>query len=244
MRLTVQLYTLRDQLAQDLRGTLEQVKAIGLEYVELAGDYGKSAAEWRTLLDELGLKASGSHIGVDALEGNFDKVLADAKTLGFPYVIVPWVSEDRYRDGWDVFGKVLEGYGKKLSAEGLKLCYHNHAFEYENGNGLKALYDATEPEYVQAEVDAAWVKIGGEDPVEIIRSLKGRVPLVHLKDFDPSKDPQWRPAGEGTLDYDGVLAACEEAGVQFGAIELDVSPGDPIDDVRKSYAFLKSRGLE
>jgi sugar phosphate isomerase/epimerase len=243
MRITLQLYTLRDRLAQDLRGTLEQVKAIGIDYVELAGDYGKSAQEWRTLLDELGLKASGSHIGVDALEKDLDKVIADAKTLGLPYVIVPWVGKERYSEGWDKFGKALEPFGQRLRQEGITLCYHNHAFEFEGGNGLTALYAAADPSALQAEIDAAWVKIGGEDPAETIRSLKGRVPLVHLKDFDTSKQPQWTPAGQGTLDYDAVLAACQEAGVQFGGIELDESPGDALEAVRESFAFLSSRGL-
>jgi sugar phosphate isomerase/epimerase len=82
MRLTIQLYTVRDALAADLAGTLAKIKAIGLEYVELAGDYGKSGEEWKTMLDELGLKASGAHIGVDQFENNYDATVAFAKALG------------------------------------------------------------------------------------------------------------------------------------------------------------------
>jgi sugar phosphate isomerase/epimerase len=243
MRLTLQLYTVRDHLSQDLKGTLAKIKDIGLEYVEIAGDYGQSATEWRLILDELGLAASGSHIGVDALEADLDKVISDAKTIGYSFIIVPWVGADRYQDGWAAFGKTLEAFGEKLKAEGLTLAYHNHDFEFANGDGLAELYGATDPALVQAEIDVAWVALGGHDPAQRITELSGRVPLVHLKDFDKSKTPQWTPAGQGTIDYDAVLAAAEAAGVQFGGIELDESPGDPLDAVAASFEFLKSKGL-
>lgn len=241
MQLTVQLYTLRDSLANDLPGTLRQVKDAGLDYVELAGFYDRSAEEWRQLLDEIGLRASGAHVPIDQIESNVDQVIADAKTLGMKFVIVPWVSGDRYAGGWEAFGRALAPFAQKVKDAGLTLCYHNHDFEYANGDGLAALYATVPADLLQAEIDAAWVQIAGYDPAEVIRSLKGRVPLVHLKDFDPSRTPRWTPAGQGQLDYDAVLAACREAGVQFGGIELDESPGEPIAAVRESVAFLKDK---
>jgi len=243
MRLTLQLYTVRDHLASDLKGTLAKVKEIGLDYVEIAGDYGRSATEWRTMLDELGLKASGSHIGVDALDADFDKVVSDAKTIGYSFIIVPWVGADHYANGWAAFGQHLESLGDRLHSEGLTLAYHNHDFEFANGDGLAELYGAANPAFLKAEIDVAWVALGGYDPAERIRSLAGRVPLVHLKDFDKSKTPQWTPAGQGTLDFDGILAAANDSGVEFGGIELDQSPADPLDAVAESYAYFASKGL-
>jgi sugar phosphate isomerase/epimerase len=241
MRLSVQLYTLRDALSQDLPGTLVKLRAIGLEYVELAGTYGASTDEWKRLLDQNGLKVSGSHVALDALN-DLDAVIDDAKKLGFKYVIVPWVGQDVYSAGWDAFAKRLEPIGRRLKDAGLTLAYHNHAFEFENG-GLDTFYATADSELVKAQLDLAWVQIGGASPVEYIRKMAGRVPLVHLKDYDPSKTPQWRPAGEGTVDFDAVLKACDEVGVEFGSIELDESPGDALDAVRTSYEFFKSKGL-
>lgn len=242
MRVTLQLYTVRDQLSQDLEGTLAKVKAIGLEYVELAGAFGRSASEWRSLLDGLGLKASGSHVGLDLLSSDLDSVIADARTLGFEFVIVPWVSKDRVAGKWAEFGKELEGYGRKLSQAGLQLAYHNHAFEFEGG-GFEKLYEASDPALVKAEIDVAWVQIGGDDPAAWITRLSGRVPLIHAKDYDPDKQPQWTPAGQGRVDFDAVLAAARGAGVQFAGIELDESPIDPLEAVKQSYEFFASRGL-
>ena len=242
MRLSVQLYTLRDPLAQDLAGTLKQVREIGLEYVELAGLNGKSAQEYKALLDDLGLKVSGAHIGVGDLTNNFEGTIADAKVLGIPTVIIPWMGAEEGANGWDKVGQALQPIGEKVKAEGLKFAYHNHAHEFEGG-GLDALYAATDPSVVQAELDLAWVHIGGQDPAAYVRKYAGRIPAVHLKDYDPAQTPQWRPAGTGILDFDAILAACRETNIEFGVIELDQSPADPIDAVRESFEFFKSKGL-
>jgi len=247
MRLSVQLYTLRDALSQDVAGTLKALKDAGLDYVEMAGDYGKSASEWKAMLDEFGLQISGSHIGIDQIENDFAKVVADAKTLNNPYVIVPWIGPDTYAAGWDAFGKRLDAIGAKLRAEGLTLCYHNHDFEFANPvdgkAGLTVLYENASPENLQAEIDCAWVQIGGQDPAAFVSGLSGRVPLVHLKDFDPSATPQWTPAGQGKVDYEALIPACRAAGAKFACIELDQSPGDPMDAVKASIQFLKGHGI-
>jgi sugar phosphate isomerase/epimerase len=242
MRLSLQLYTLRDALDKDLTGTLDKVAEIGLKYVEFAGFYGLSAAEWKKLADERGLSFSSAHIGYDHFVNDFDSVVADAKTLGLSTVIVPWIGAEHYADGWAAFGKKLEPIGAKLKEHGLNLAYHNHAFEFET-DGLDGLYGATSPDLLKAQLDLAWVSIGGHDPVATIQKFADRTPMVHLKDYDPTKTPQWRPAGQGILDWDPILAACEAAGVQFGAIELDESPGDPIDAVRESFQYFSAKGL-
>ena len=241
MRLSVQLYTLRDPLAQDLEGTLAKVREIGLEYVELAGLNGRTATEWRELLEKLGLKVSGAHIGVDALRDDFEVTLHDCREIGIQTAIVPWIGPEAGEKGWDELGRSLEPIARKLDGEGLRFAYHNHAHEFE-GDGLDKFYEATDPELVLAELDLAWVQIGGQDPAEYLRKLGRRAPLVHLKDYDPAQKPQWRPAGEGIVDWDAILAVCEEVGVEYGAIELDESPGDPLEAVRVSYEFFREKG--
>jgi len=242
MRISLQLYTLRDALAQDLNGTLDKVRDIGLKYVEFAGYYGLTAADWKTLTADRGLTISAAHIGFDQIVNDFDTVVADCKTIGCDTVVIPWIGEEHYKDGWDKFGKVCEPLGVKLKAVGLQLAYHNHAFEFKT-DGLDGLYGATDPEILKAQLDLAWVSIGGQDPVATIQKFANRLPQVHLKDYDPTKTPQWRPAGQGILDWAPILAACKAAGVQFGSIELDESPGDPVEAVRESFNFFASKGL-
>lgn len=246
MRLTVQLYTVRDALAEDYVGTLKAIKAIGLEYVEGAGNYGGgTAAEGKAILDDLGLKASGSHVALDRLQHHLDEVIEEHLTMEIPFVIVPYLVEADRNDYTKLAG-ILTPIATKLKEKGLTLCYHNHDFEFERQNdetGLEILYSKTNPNLVQAELDLAWISIAGADPVATIQKYANRLPLVHLKDYDPSATPRWRPAGGGVMDWDACLAACNDAGVQFGGIELDESPGDPLDAVRASFEFFYSKGL-
>ena len=246
MRLSVQLYTVRDALAEDYVGTLKKLKDIGLEYVEGAGNYGGgSAAEGKKILDDLGLKASGSHVGIERLQHSLDDVIEEHQTMGIPFVIIPYLAEGDRHDYTKLAG-ILEPIGHKLKDKGLTLCYHNHDFEFQMLNdmtGLDILYAKTDPSLLQAELDLAWVQIGGYNPASYVKKYADRTPLVHLKDYDPAKTPRWQPGGQGIVDWDACLAACADAGVQFGAIELDESAGDPIDAVRQSFEFFYGKGL-
>lgn len=245
MRLSVQLYTVRDALANDFLGTLKTIREIGLEYVEVAGNIGGGTAEEaKAIFDDLGLKVSGSHVGLDQLTNSLDDVIATHKTLGCPHVIIPYLG-DEDRD-YAKLAETVTPIGTKLKGDGLTLCYHNHDFEFvevEDTTGLDLLYARTNPNLLQAELDLAWVQIGGQDPAAYIRKYANRTPLVHLKDYDPDATPRWRPAGQGIVDWDACLAACEEIGVKFGAIELDESPGEPLDAVKASFEYFASKGL-
>ena len=240
MRLSLQLYTLRDQLSADEAGTLAKVADIGYRFVETGGR-GDASAAYRKQLDDLGLSVSGLHTGIGQLETDLPKSIEEAKVLGSPFIIVPWLDESR-RKNWGEFGKKLDEICAKVREAGLRLAYHNHDFEFKEG-GFEELYDNSSPENLNAELDVAWVQIGGADPVEWINKLSNRLPLIHLKDFDDTKDPQWQVAGEGKVDWDGVLAAADKAGVEYGAVELDLYAGNPLDAVKGSYDFFTARGI-
>ena len=246
MRLSLQMYTVRDQFSENPVATYSAIKAAGLDYVEGGGNFGGATPEeGRKLLDEAGLQASGSHVPLTELEGDLRPVAERAQTLGFKYVILPWIDANVYAGGWAAVGRRLSTVGQKLKEHGLIFCYHNHAFEFENEGepGLDVLYGAADPNFVKAELDVAWIQIGGANPAEYIRKYKSRLPLLHLKDFDPDKNPRWRAAGDGIVDWDACLAAAREGSVDFAAIELDESPGAPMDSVRRSVEFFKARGL-
>lgn len=241
MRLSLQLYTVRDQLAVDESGTLKRIADVGYRYVEAGYHKGDEAARWRGMLDAAGLKCSGFHAGIDVLRADMNSVELCAEALGTHYVIVPWLAESE-RSDWEALGRELSGIGKSLAAEGLTLAYHNHDFEFRD-DGLEKLFSSASSEHLKSELDVAWVQIGGADPVAWIHRLAERLPLVHLKDFNPARSPIWTPAGQGMVDWDSVLEACRAAGVEFGAVELDESPGSPLDAIRASFDFFTARGV-
>jgi sugar phosphate isomerase/epimerase len=249
MKLAVQCYTIREDLAKDLWGTLQKVRDMGFRNVEITGSYGLPAAEFKSGLDKLGLSITSNHVGYDALAGDFAKVVEENKAFENRVLILPWISQEHYASGWDAFAHEVEGLGRKAKDAGMKLCYHNHAFEFENKQdgkyGLDVFYETADPSLVYAQIDTYWVAYGGADPAEYIRKLKGRVLQVHFKDGPLGQGkPSYVPVGQGDLDWDDILAACHEAGVEAGAIELDESPGEPLDAVRESAEFLVEKGLK
>lgn len=244
----LQMYTLRDDAARDLPGTLAEVARIGYAGVELAGYAGATAAQYKALLDDNGLRAVGAHVGIDAVRLEPARVVDEARLFGIEYVTVPWIGAPYAEsvDGLRRLGAELAELSEPFAAAGLVLCYHNHAFEFERRDGdvvgFDALFDAAGGK-VQAEMDTFWVKKGGFDPSEYLRRYAGRVPLVHLKDM--SEDGEFRPVGEGTIDYVGaLLPAAADAGARHYIVEQDsCSTGTPLESVARSFANLKSWGV-
>lgn len=242
MRLSVQLYTLRDPMDTDPWGTLAKVREMGLNYVELAGTYGLDPAEFKSKLDELGLKISGSHIGLDALENDFDNVVASHKALGCDFIVLPWVATDFWKENWKDLQGRAEMIGKKLAAEGIQFAYHNHGFELED-RLLGDFFDGCDPEAVKCQLDLGWVYFAGEDPVEWINRYGSRTPSVHLKDMDMAPDSPDAIAGKGKMEWEPILKACFMNGVPYGSIEMDNPPGDALESVRECVEFFRARGV-
>lgn len=241
MRLSLQLFTVRDAMAQDLEGTLEAIREMGLEYVELAGTYGMAARDFGSVLGRNGLRASGSHVGIEAIEEDCERVIEEARAVDSEWVIVPYVAEGQRN--WLELAERLGLAAEKLSEAGLSLAYHNHDFEFGADYGFGALAANSHPLLVHFQIDVGWVQFAGHDPAKLLWDLGGRAPLVHLKDMDPGRDNPHVLAGEGAVRWDEVLAACEGIGVRFGAIEMDRPPTDPIEDVRRCVAYFRDRGL-
>lgn len=240
MKLSIQLFTVRDAMTADPTATLSALRKIGFRYVELAGTYGSSASEFRQRMDDAGLKASGCHVSLESLEGNFSRVVDESLELDCEWVIIPYLPEER-RD-WVKIASTLNYLGSRLAANSLKLAYHNHDFELRHG-GLHALLDHTDQSFVFFQLDLGWLSFAGIDPAEAVRHFGDRAPLVHLKDMLVGSDNPHVVAGNGSLNWDEILAACAEKNVEFGSIEMDHPPSDPLDDVKACYDFFNAKGL-
>lgn len=251
MGIGLQLYTLRDVTAVDFEGTLRKVAAMGYEGVEFAGYGGIEAERMRDLLQELGLKAIGSHIGLPLLEGNLENEIAYLKTIGAKYAICPWLPpEARDAAAWRSHLTKFEQYGKRFREEGIVFAYHNHEFEFEvelDGQIVfDALYERISPEYLQVEMDIGWVQYSGIDPVSYIKKYAGRLPLLHLKDFrggEKGKQIDTVELGRGDLPLQPVIAAASESSVEWIIVEQDVCANPPMESVATSMEWLKENYL-
>jgi sugar phosphate isomerase/epimerase len=244
MKIGVQLYTLRSLMEKDLWGTLTRLAEAGFKNVELAGLYGKSAEEWREQLAKMGLQAVSTHTGVDQVENDLGEVVQTAHTLGYKFVICPWVPEAAYASGWNVLGKRLDVAGAKLQEHELQFGYHNHSFEFAkvgDRTGLQTLFDNSSGVNVVAEIDAYWVQHGQASPAKYIQDLAGRIPLVHYKDM--ATEGHFTEVGSGILDWDDIIESSRASGVEYAVIENDDPKIDPLESVVKSRKFLLEKGL-
>jgi sugar phosphate isomerase/epimerase len=245
--IAVQLYTLRDECAQDMIGTLKQVKEIGYEGVELAGYGNASAQKVADTLKELGLHVVGSHTGFDRLQDDLDAVVQENKAMGNAYIVCPSIpAAQRSKEGYTAFAKELEKIGRAIGASGMTLCYHNHDFEltdkFEGKFGLDILFANSDSGYVQAEIDTFWVQKGGQSPANYIRQYAWRAPLIHVKDMSKDDQKTFAEVGTGLLDWRAIFAAAEEGGAQAYIVEQDICPGEPLESIHISLQNLKRMG--
>jgi sugar phosphate isomerase/epimerase len=225
----LQLYTVRDLTAKDFAGTLATIAKMGYDAVEFAGYGGLSARDMKKLLGDLGLVCAGTHEGYERLDTNLDEVIEYNRAIGNEYLVCPSMPEEwrkKGADGFKAFAERLNIIGEKARKAKMRLCYHNHNFEFEKADGkylLDIFLDAADPKYVNSEVDVYWVKYGGEDPVAFISRHKGRCPLLHMKDMTADQKPTYAPIGTGIIDMKGIVRAARKAGTKWFIVELDDS---------------------
>jgi sugar phosphate isomerase/epimerase len=251
MGIGLQLYTLRDDLAQDFRGTLRKVAELGYEGVEFAGYGGMEAEELSALLKELNLKATGAHVSLKNMRENLEKEIAYLKTIGATYFICPHIAlEDRKdAEAWKGLFAFFEQAGRQIKEAGLQFGYHNHAFEFEESiDGefvFDAMYTATTSENVIVEMDVCWVQYAGQDPLAYIKRYAGRLPLLHLKDFrrGPENQMDTVELSRGEVDLLNVIQASSDAGVEWLIVEQDRCANPPLESVASSLNWVKENYL-
>lgn len=242
-QIALQLYTVRDRTAQDFVGTLRQLAAYGYKAVELAGFGGLEAKDLRVVLDDLGLRAMGAHVGFAQFETRAEEVLADLKALGCDYAIVPSLPAE-YRADEALLRQATAAFnrwGAAARSAGLRFAYHNHAFEFAPlgaGTAYDIIVAETDPDLVALEVDLFWAFYGGVDPVALTRRLGARAALLHVKDMAPGDERADIPAGEGIMPWPEILAAGAEVGAAWYIVEQD-HPKDSMVDVRTSLRNLE-----
>ena len=264
----VQVYSVRDDASADLRGTLEKIKKMGYDGVELAGLYGNDPAEIKKMCDEIGLVPVSAHVPYGDLVNDTEGVLAQYATIGCRFVAVPYLNTE-YRPGTDKFPEVIENIkmiGKKAKELGIQLVYHNHDFEFIKLDGkyaLDILYDEVPAEYLETELDTCWVNVGGEVPAKYLMKYAGRAKILHLKDFfgeksedmyeligidkkvpERPKNFEFRPVGSGVQNFPEILESAKAAGTEWIVVEQDKpSMGlTPLECIEKSRNYLKSIG--
>ena len=249
--IALQLYTVRDDLAENPVQTIQKVSEIGYQGVEGGPPAGMSNVDFLKLLTDNGLELIGSGVSTVEMRHNIHKISDQCKELGIDTLMCGIGGElQQYNGDWvSVIEALTEGCAKAKEA-GLRILYHNHAFEFEtkiNGKyGLDYLFDTIPASDIQAELDTYWVQTGGEDPVEYIKKYAGRLPRLHIKDRVPDPENQDCPfaeVGYGILDWDNIFAVSPDAGGEWYVVEQDRCVRPPLASARLSFDHLRSCGM-
>lgn len=265
-----QVYSAREDAEKDLHGTLTRIAAMGYDGVEMAGFYGHSAEDVKSILEDTGLTAISSHVPMQLIEGDMFGTIAYHQAIGCKYIAVPFL-DDASRPGAAGFANVIAviyKFGRLCRQAGIQLLYHNHDFEFcqlSGQYGLDFLYQAVPAHILKTELDVCWVKYAGEDPAAYIRKYAGRCPIIHLKDYvgvRGGKSPygllgekeevpdseiafEFRPVGYGCQNVEQVVAAGIESGADWFIVEQDQAVGmTPLEAAEKSIGTLKKIGLK
>ena len=256
MRIGAQFYTLRDfcKTPEDLALSLKKVADIGYTTVQLSATCEYDARWMKEELAKNGLKCVVTHVPPAKLQEDLKKVCDDHKVYGCPNVGLGMFSfnpkfdplDARYRE----FCTVHRPIAQTVKAEGLYFMYHNHNAEFRKLDGKPILDKMAEdfaPDELGFILDTFWIQAGGANPAEYIRRYAGRIPVIHLKDYQYAADVKSSicAIGDGNINFEAVAAAAQDSGVDYMMVEQDICHGeDPFEALRRSYQYLRSIGLE
>ncbi|QPH39078.1 TIM barrel protein [Pedobacter endophyticus] len=252
----LQLYSLRDELPKDVKGTIEKVAKAGFNQVEAYGFsikdqfWGLDPVKFKQLLDDNGLYAPSGHYGLtDYLstgdQAELEEAIVAAKMLGSEYITIPWLNEE-IRKTADDYKKVAEKInvaGQECKKAGLKLAYHNHNFEFEKQgetSGYEILLAETDKNLVNFELDLYWVVRAGHDPIKLFKENPGRFTMWHVKDMDKANPDLNAEVGTGSIDFKPIFAEAKLSGMKYFFVEHETNyKPNPVASVTASCAYIK-----
>ena len=247
--IAVQLYSVRGDCQKDFDAALEQVAAMGFEGVEFAGyyTYATRAPELRKRLDALKLKAAGTHIGLETLEGDTAKSTIEFhQALGCRFLIVPGNAAFTDPEKSKALAETFNNLAATLKPLGMACGYHNHMAEFRKD--LDKTYWDLFAERTSSDVilqqDCGWTKAAGFDPVAYVKKYPGRTRTVHFKPFARPADAGRKAIlGQDSVDWAAVYAACAAAGgTEWVVVEQEFYPDNktPMECTRESLVGLKA----
>ena len=262
-----QLYTLRNQIEKDPETTIRRLAEIGYRQVEII----RRQLEVLPILRKHSLVPVSCHVEAAMVTGKWAegaafakrfgaaypekpldpaRVLGELKAAGIRYAVIAYLVPEE-RGNYEELADRMNRFGSQCRDLGIQLAYHHHAFEFASANGGKRPIDTLisrfDPKLVQFEADIFWASVAGQNPAEFLKSLKGKLALVHLKDkaqntahqFHEMLPPEaFRELGSGSIDIRAAIAAASAAGAKHFFVEQDECPADPIDSLKKSWAYL------
>lgn len=244
----LQLYTLRDDMAKDPKGTLKKVADFGYKQIESFEGangmfFGMGNKGFKQYMDDLGMTIVTSHCNINK---DFEKKAAEASEIGMKYLICPSNGDQKTVEGYKKAAALFNEKGAICKKAGLRFAYHNHEYEFkkvDNQFPLELMIQNTDKDLVDYEMDIYWVVTAGEDPIEWMKKYPSRFKLYHVKDRKKDIPNTTRAAfttlGDGKIDFFDIAKLAEKHGRPYYFVEQDQSDTTALDAVQKNARYLK-----
>ena len=258
-KMGLQLFSIRQPLANDVRGTISKVAAIGYEDSETYGYdpakgnyYGMSAASFKQLLADNKMITTSGHYDFsqyfnksqDELMKYTDQCIVGAHALGQKYITWPWLApEFRSLENFKALTGKLNAIGERVNKAGLGFAWHNHDYEFTDYNGetgYNIIMQQTDPTLVKLQLDLYWVMHSSKlNPAQLIAKQPGRFVMWHIKDMDKvSRD--YSELGNGSIDFTVILPEAKTSGLEYYYIEQGGNfAKNPMQSVEDSAIYFR-----
>lgn len=238
-----QLYSIRDVLPKDPKNYMKQLADMGYKYFESYSKdpfWGMAPKDANAYLGDIGVKMVSTHLG---LSDTNEEMIAKCAEGGLKYVICPAIGMQPSADAWKQKAEAFTKNGEICKKYGLSYGYHNHAYSFQNANGIKGqriLLENTDPSIVCFELDMCWSEAAGENSIEHLKQYGNRYELCHIKQL-ATKDPkpQQTDLASGIIDYKGLLRAAKDSGIKYFLVEQEEYPVGPIESMKSDAIYLK-----
>ncbi len=254
----IQLWSVREDMKKDPKGTLAAMSKAGFKFVEGFGLengkwFGVDTKDFKMMLDDNGLKMPSAHFMLSLKDynpktktfGDNWKAAVDAgNVFGQKYIISPWtIDEDRKdKDAVLRLAEAMNACGEYTKANGIRFGYHNHWFEFDKV-GDQTMYETllqnTDSKLVAFEMDVCWATYTGNKPSDWFRKHPGRFELIHVKDVMAGTEKTTAIVGEGVVDFKDIVKNQKLAGIKHFIIELEHYKTTAVQDVAVSLNNFK-----
>ncbi|MDR2419590.1 MAG: sugar phosphate isomerase/epimerase [Treponema sp.] len=240
MKISLQLYSIKEEAALDFSSALSLVQKAGYQGVEFAGYYGNTAEQMKKLLEEYKLKAVSTHVGIQRLKEALDEELAFANALGYKLVVCPYTTCNSKAEVLEN-AAILEGCARKAAEQGITLGYHNHSHEFTSQFDGKYAMDILleNAPALKFQPDVFWIAVGGVDPLRYLEPLAGTGRLCALHAKELAKEGKANVyVGQGKIDFAALAKVCPPS-VYPWIIEQEEFSSDHLDGITQSYQGLR-----
>ena len=244
----VQLYSVRDLMPKDPKGTMKQLAEMGYTQFESYGGpdflWGMSPKECKTFLGDLGVKMVSTHFDMNK---DLDKNIERGAEAGLKYMLCPYLGPQKSLDEWKKKAELFNQVGEKVTKAGMKFGYHNHDYSFKAMEGQipqELLLANTDPKYVMFELDLCWIVASGQNAVAHLEKYSKRYELVHIKDMvlDNGRVSQ-KDLGKGAMDFDTILKAAKKAGIKYYIVEQEQYPSSSLESMKVDAEWMKQLSI-